>query len=70
MIVIYFYESHVGDKSPVKVQGAVSNLYFDTAPLMVREHDEKFSMSPGEFDGFLYYDSISLPTGIAEPWEM
>lgn len=37
---------------------------------MVREHDEKFSMSPGEFDGFLYYDSISRPTGIAEPWEM
>lgn len=38
--------------------------------MMAREHDEKFSMSPGEFDGFIYYDSISLPTGIAEPGEM
>ena len=26
-----------------------------------REHGDKVSMSPGEFDGFIYYDTISIP---------
>lgn len=33
---------------------------------MSREHGDKISMSPGEFDGFIYYDEISIPTESAE----
>ena len=34
--------------------------------MLTREHGDKISMSPGEFDGFIYYDTVSIPTESAE----
>jgi erythromycin esterase len=30
--------------------------------IMIREHDEESQITPDEFDGYLFYDTISIPT--------